>query len=86
MRWGTEFSDREGLTGYLEASPKGYPVYKKLGFEPIDVHDLDIKGLWNAPDDEEDWGVNSAVEFAGPLPPGAFRSVIMKRLSKKQIS
>ena len=85
MRWGTEFADREGLPAYLESSPKGYPVYKKLGFEPIDVQDLKIKELWNAPDDDEDWGVNSAVEFAGPLPPGTFRSVIMKRLSRKQI-
>ena len=86
MRWGTEFADREGFTAYLESSPKGYPVYKKLGFEPIDVQDLMIKELWDAPDDGEDWGVNSAVEFAGPLPPGAFRSVIMKRVPRKQIN
>ncbi len=83
VRWGVELADREGLPAYLEASPKGYPVYRKQGFEPIDVQDLRVRELWNAPDDGGDWGTNSAVEFAGPLPPGVFRSVVMKRMPKK---
>jgi hypothetical protein len=84
LRWGTELADREGLVTWLEASPEGYYAYKKFGFKPVEVQDLKVTEKWGGvrrPD--EDWGRNSAVELAGELPEGVFRSASMKRLPVK---
>ena len=83
VRWGLELANKQQLPVYLEATPKGYPVYRKLGFEDLDVQDLPIKELWDAVDAGEDLGVNSAVELAGPLPARTLRSVLMRRLLRK---
>ncbi|KAB8259385.1 hypothetical protein BDV32DRAFT_159305 [Aspergillus pseudonomiae] len=34
-QWGCDFADRLGIECYLEASKKGYPVYKRKRFEEI---------------------------------------------------
>ncbi|OGM49013.1 acetyltransferase [Aspergillus bombycis] len=34
-QWGCDFADRLGIECYLEASKKGYPVYKRKGFEEL---------------------------------------------------
>ncbi|KAH8897501.1 N-acetyltransferase-like protein [Thozetella sp. PMI_491] len=83
VRWGTEFADKEGLPAFLNASPKGYPVYKKAGFEPIDVQDLNLRERWNVADDGTDWGKHNAVELYGPLAEGCWRTVVMKKLPRK---
>lgn len=65
---------------WLEASPMGYPLYRRFGYEDVEVQDLEITRKWNAVKVEgEDWGSNSAVGLAGELPEGSFRSVLMKR-------
>lgn len=86
MRWGVEKADREGKVAYLEASPAGYPLYRRFGFEDLDVQDLSItEEPWGAVQREgEDWGANVAVALAGPKPDGAYRSVLMKRMPKKE--
>lgn len=85
LKWGAELADKEGLPSWLEASPEGHGLYKRFGFEPVDVMDLKVKEKWGAvrrPD--EDWGARSAVEFAGELPDGVFRTVMMKRPPVKE--
>ena len=85
LRWGTEIADREGLRCWLEASPHGYPLYKRFGFEAVDVLDLDLARKWGAvrrPD--EDWGANNAVEVAGVAPEGVNRTPGMWRVPIKR--
>jgi len=44
------------------------------------VQDLEITERFGAiHDGVEDWGTNSAVDLAGPLPKGVFRTVMMRR-------
>ncbi|KAK6526525.1 hypothetical protein TWF694_005108 [Orbilia ellipsospora] len=42
---GTQLADEEGIICYLDASPLGYPVYLKCGFEEVDHVEID-KGLY----------------------------------------
>ncbi|KAK5651509.1 hypothetical protein OQA88_11963 [Cercophora sp. LCS_1] len=80
VRWGNELADSLGLASYLEASPYGYSVYKRLGFEDVDVLDFDMAGRWGAVKAEgRNWGESNALELGGPLPEGSMRTVIMKR-------
>jgi hypothetical protein len=80
LRRGFELADREGLNTWLEASPAGYSLYKKLGFKDLDVQDLPVSKNWGAVKlDGDNWGDSSAVDLAGPLAPGHYRSVLMKR-------
>ena len=51
VRWGMERAVKEGLDCYLEATPPGLPLYKRLGFEDFDEWDFDAReyggeGLW----------------------------------------
>jgi hypothetical protein len=85
LQWGAELADKEGFVTWLEASPKGYSVYRKFGFEDVDVQDLQIKDkIQNIPASsyDPDFGGANAVELAGPLVEGAFRTVYMKRLPR----
>ncbi|KAK0630233.1 hypothetical protein B0T17DRAFT_216403 [Bombardia bombarda] len=83
LRWGTELADSLGLPSYLEASPYGYSLYKKFGYQEIDVLDLNITERWGAvKTDDRNWGQNCAVDLVGPAPEGTFRTVIMKRPAK----
>jgi hypothetical protein len=34
LQWAFDQADRDGLDCYLEATPAGYPMYKKCGFMP----------------------------------------------------
>ncbi|KAK5069894.1 hypothetical protein LTR64_007924 [Lithohypha guttulata] len=36
VAWGLERVDKEGWTAFTEASPRGWPVYERLGFERIE--------------------------------------------------
>lgn len=83
LKWGCELADREKTTAWLESSPVGYSLYRKFGFEPVEVADLKLTELWGAVNkDGENWGGANAVEVGGELPEGSFRSVLMKRLPK----
>ena len=37
VEWGTALAESLGLSAYLEASPAGYHLYRKLGFRQVDV-------------------------------------------------
>lgn len=81
LRWGTELADGEGEGGlpvWLEASPEGYGLYRKFGFEDVEVQDLPI-GDKKTRHEGENWGQRSAVELAGELREGCYRSVMMRR-------
>ncbi|CAN8106537.1 unnamed protein product [Discula destructiva] len=83
LTWGNELADREGKVQWLEASPAGYPLYKRMGFEDVDGQDLGVTELWGAVKGQHDnWGSNSAVELLGELPEGCFRSVLMRRFPR----
>jgi len=43
VKWGCDLADKENLPAYLEATPAGYAVYKKNGFEDIDAITFDFK-------------------------------------------
>ncbi len=80
MEWGNRLADSLGLPCRLEASPTGYGLYRKYGYEDIDVMDLKVTETWGKPHpDGANWGENSAVGLAGPAPKGVMRTVIMRR-------
>lgn len=35
VKWGTDIADEAGIDCYLEASPAGYQLYRKNGFEDV---------------------------------------------------
>ncbi|KAJ3033943.1 hypothetical protein HDV00_005628 [Rhizophlyctis rosea] len=77
------------LDCWLEASPAGYPLYRKLGFEDAAVSDVDLVGRHKLePTDAErqqdlrTWGKECGTGVGGPLRDGWFRTVIMKRPGK----
>ncbi|KAL2165985.1 hypothetical protein VTG60DRAFT_3475 [Thermothelomyces hinnuleus] len=80
MEWGVNLADRLGLPSRLEASPVGYGLYKKFGYEDMAVLDFQVTKTWGrAKPAGSDWGENNAVDLAGPVPTGAQRTVIMRR-------
>lgn len=84
LKWGTKLADREGKTHWLEASPHGYALYKRFGFEEVEAQDLKVTELWGPVRGKyENWGGKSAVELAGDLPEGVFRTVVMRRLPQR---
>ncbi|AEO70580.1 uncharacterized protein THITE_72721 [Thermothielavioides terrestris NRRL 8126] len=85
VQWGVNLADSLGLPCRLEASPVGYALYRKFGFEDVDVHDLNVAEIWGVSNvNGSNWGANNAVALAGPPPEGVMRTVIMRRPPKKQ--
>ncbi|SPQ18401.1 b69f7669-16fd-4477-8f2e-bb0d450bfff0 [Thermothielavioides terrestris] len=83
VQWGVNLADSLGLPCRLEASPVGYALYRKFGFEDVDVHDLNITQIWGVSNvNGSNWGANNAVALAGPAPEGVMRTVIMRRPAK----
>ncbi|KAK3393250.1 N-acetyltransferase-like protein [Podospora didyma] len=83
LSWGAQLADKLGLPTFLEASPVGYGVYRKFGYEDIGVVDFAITERWGVVRSEGMyWGANNAVEIAGIAPEGIMRSVIMRRAPK----
>ncbi|KAF2089723.1 acyl-CoA N-acyltransferase [Saccharata proteae CBS 121410] len=39
LQWGIDQSERDGLPIYLEATPAGEPLYRKMGFETVAIID-----------------------------------------------
>ena len=79
-----ELADQKGLPMFLESSPAGYKVYKRLGFRDIGTQDLEITKRWGAVQGEgENWGGENGVDVLGPLAPGHYRTVMMCRPAKK---
>lgn len=84
MRRGVELADELGVPCRLEASPVGYSLYKKFGYEDVDVLDTKVTETWGvANTDGSNWGANNAVALAGPAAEGVMRTVIMRRPPKK---
>lgn len=80
LAWGAALADREGRPSWLEASPQGYPLYRRFGYEDVDVQDVAVTERWGPTRaGGEDWGQGSAVALAGALREGCFRSVVMRR-------
>ncbi|KAK0754313.1 N-acetyltransferase-like protein [Schizothecium vesticola] len=83
LRQGCELADSLGLPSWLAASPEGYPVYRKFGYQNVAVMDFDVTGTWGITKTEAwNWGATNALDIAGPLPEGFSRSVLMKRPAK----
>ncbi|KAK4451414.1 puromycin N-acetyltransferase [Podospora aff. communis PSN243] len=84
LRWGTDLADSLGLISWLEASPYGYHLYKRHGYEDVAVIDFKVTETWGAKKAEGwNWGEKCALELGGPLPEGEMRTVIMKRVPNK---
>ncbi|KKY30081.1 putative n-acetyltransferase-like protein [Diaporthe ampelina] len=54
LKWGCELADRENKTAWLEASPAGYSLYRRFGFEDVEVQDLKLTELWGPVGDDEE--------------------------------
>ncbi|KAK4208403.1 hypothetical protein QBC37DRAFT_325810 [Rhypophila decipiens] len=82
VRWGTDLADRLELVSWVGgSSPYGYPLYKRHGYQDIDVVDFKVTERWGVTRPEDrDWGENCAVDLGGPLGVGELRSVFMKRV------
>ncbi|KAM7194032.1 hypothetical protein V8F20_008128 [Naviculisporaceae sp. PSN 640] len=79
ITWGTALADQLGISTQLEASPPGYPLYKKAGYQPVGKHDLEvIKTYGGVREEGESFGENS-VDDLGPLAEGTYRTAIMSR-------
>ena len=60
-------ADELGIATHLEASPQGYALYKRVGYLPVDKHDLEVvKAFGGVRGEGENWGENS-IEELGPL-------------------
>jgi GNAT superfamily N-acetyltransferase len=44
VQWGLDLCKELGIMAYLEASPAGAPVYKRLGFEVVDQVECEVDG------------------------------------------
>ena len=42
VKWGTDLADRQRLQCYLEASPIGYPLFRKADFEDVAEMEIDL--------------------------------------------
>ncbi|KAK7990007.1 phosphoribosyl transferase domain protein [Apiospora arundinis] len=45
LKWGLELADKDGLEVYLQAGPAGVPLYRKCGFEDIEVYTVSSIGF-----------------------------------------
>ncbi|KAJ1554502.1 hypothetical protein HK405_004890, partial [Cladochytrium tenue] len=72
VAWGAALADAEGLPIFLEATPVGYPLYLRFGFEALGVVDFEVARRWGVVNSNgpEAWGSKSAPELSGPLPDG----------------
>jgi GNAT superfamily N-acetyltransferase len=87
VEWGVNLADSLGLPCRLEASPVGYGLYRKFGFEDVAVVDVKVTEQWGRTNaNGSNWGANNAVPLAGPLADGVQRTVIMRRPPKKASS
>lgn len=43
VKHGIAIAEEKKLPVWLEASPAGYPLYKKLGFKDVEHHDIDLR-------------------------------------------
>ncbi|KAK4132009.1 N-acetyltransferase-like protein [Trichocladium antarcticum] len=79
-----DIADDLGLPCRLEASPAGYALYRKFGYEDVGVEDLHVTEKWGVVNtDGSNWGGNHAAALIGPAPAGVMRNVIMRRPPKK---
>ena len=42
VKWGTDIADKQHLQCYLEASPAGYPLFRKANFEEVTEMEIDL--------------------------------------------
>lgn len=49
LRWGAEYSDREGIVGWLNARPAGLPMYRKAGWVPVNTVSYSLPDVHVAP-------------------------------------
>ncbi|KFY96612.1 hypothetical protein V500_02403 [Pseudogymnoascus sp. VKM F-4518 (FW-2643)] len=54
LRHGLELADREGRRAYIEATPAGLPLYKKLGWVVVDEAEI-VNASRDTPEDERRW-------------------------------
>lgn len=50
LRWGLERADADGVEAYLEASPKGRPIYEKFGFSEVERLVVDLEAIGEGKD------------------------------------
>jgi GNAT superfamily N-acetyltransferase len=54
LKYGLEKADKEGRKAYIEATPAGLPLYKKLGWVVVDEAEI-VNASKDVPDDERRW-------------------------------
>lgn len=56
MRWGVEEAKRYNLPLYVESSEAGHELYKKYGFEDLQLHEIDMD-RWGIAQPHRSWGM-----------------------------
>ncbi|KAJ4418847.1 hypothetical protein N0V82_005293 [Gnomoniopsis sp. IMI 355080] len=79
LQWGVELADKEQVPAFLEASPHAYSLYKKFGFEDIDMYQFPLEDTGLI--DEKDLGAEMCRD-RGEKPLGFHRTAIMRRLPR----
>ncbi|KFY59451.1 hypothetical protein V497_04261 [Pseudogymnoascus sp. VKM F-4516 (FW-969)] len=54
LKYGLDLADKEGRRAYIEATPAGLPLYKKLGWVIVDEAEI-VNGSKDTPEDERRW-------------------------------
>lgn len=49
LRWGLEVADEKGVECWIDASPMGVELYKRLGFVEVDYIDVELGAYGGAP-------------------------------------
>lgn len=52
LQWGVDLADHERIPAFLEASPHAYGLYKKFGFEDVEMLDVPLRGA----EQNREWG------------------------------
>lgn len=55
LRWGIERADEKGERMFLDASPKGRPIYEHFGFKEVEKLVVDLEGRDPCGDGEEEF-------------------------------
>jgi hypothetical protein len=55
VQYWNRLADEAGLPIFLQASPYGYPIYKRHGFETVKYFDIDLR-KWAPKADGDDNG------------------------------
>jgi hypothetical protein len=56
VKWGIDEAKRLGMIAYLESSEAAHELYRKMGFQDVELHEVDMS-KWGAEDTHKTWAM-----------------------------